>query len=96
MWRILSYILEKYEMSVVPARSGEAALEWPSRNRADVIVSEYYLMEMSGLDFHRALRAERISSPFIFFSESDNPKVNNCGVLIEIIETNPVFKVKTY
>jgi CheY-like chemotaxis protein len=77
MYPILSKIFEEYSVSVFPADSGEDALAWLTRQSADVIVSDYNLTGMSGIQFHHALRSKGIFLPFIFFSESDNPYVKN-------------------
>jgi CheY-like chemotaxis protein len=78
MWKIISHIFEHYcAVSVFPAGSGEEALGWLSRYHADVIVSEYNLPAMTGIELLHALRSEEISIPFIFFSENDSAHVKN-------------------
>lgn len=76
MNRILSCIFEKYsQMSVFPAASGEEAVAWLSRYRADVVVSTYNLPSMNGIDLLISLRSRGVTLPFIFFSETDTVKV---------------------
>jgi len=78
MCPILSHIFEKYEpVSVFPVASGEEALTWLDRYHADVIVSEYDLPEMNGIELLRAMRSQGITLPFIFFSVSDSAHVRN-------------------
>jgi CheY-like chemotaxis protein len=72
MCPLLSHIFEKYgQLSVFPAYSGDEALAWLARNHADVIVSDYDLPGMSGIELLNSLRSVGFSLPFIFFSESD-------------------------
>lgn len=78
MCPLLSPIFEKYgEISVYPADSGETALAWLSRYHADVIVSDYDLPQMNGIELLRSLRSVGFTLPFIFFSESDSVAVKN-------------------
>jgi CheY-like chemotaxis protein len=74
---IISHIFEEYSISVFPAGSGEDALTWLSRYSADVIVSEYNLPGITGIELIRSLRSNGISLPFIFFSESAHSYVKN-------------------
>ena len=85
MCPILSHIFEKYEpVSVFPAASGEEALTWLDQYHADVIVSEYKLPGMNGIEFLHAVRSQGISLPFIFFSESDSTHVKNEAYLGDV------------
>jgi CheY-like chemotaxis protein len=78
MWKIISRIFENYcPVSVFPAGSGEEALGWLSQYHADVIVSEFDLPAMTGIELLHALRSEDIFIPFIFFSENDSAHVKN-------------------
>ena len=78
MWKIISRIFEQYcAVSVFPAGSGEEALGWLSQYHADVIVSEYTLPAMTGIELLRTLRSEGISIPFIVFSENDSARAKN-------------------
>jgi DNA-binding NarL/FixJ family response regulator len=75
---ILSHIFETYEaVSVFPAASGEEALTWLNKYHAEVIVSEYDLPGMNGIELLHAVRSQGISLPFIFFSVSDSAHVRN-------------------
>jgi DNA-binding NtrC family response regulator len=78
MCPLLSHIFEKYgQISVFPADSGETAIAWLSRYHADVIVSDYDLPKMNGIELLHSLRSVGLSLPFIFFSESDSVAVKN-------------------
>jgi len=78
MWKIISHIFENYcAVSVFPVGSGEEALGWLSRYHADVIVSEYNLPAMTGIELLHTLRSVDIFIPFIFFSENDSAHVKN-------------------
>ena len=75
---LLSHIFETYEpVSIFSAASGEEALTWLNKYHADVIVSEYDLPEMNGIELLHAVRSQGISLPFIFFSVSDSAHVRN-------------------
>jgi len=78
MWKIISHVFEKYgAVSIFPAGSGEETLSWLSQYRADVIVSDYNLPGMSGIEFLHNLRSRGFSLPFIFFSESGSIQMKN-------------------
>jgi CheY-like chemotaxis protein len=78
MCPLLSPIFEKYgQVSVFPVYSGDEALAWLARNHADVIVSDYDLPGMNGIELLRSLRSVGFTLPFIFFSESDSVAVKN-------------------
>jgi CheY-like chemotaxis protein len=69
MYPIISHIFERTGNIVVfPAGSGEEALAWSSRHRADVIVSEVHLRGIDGTELLHILRSRGISAPFIFFT----------------------------
>lgn len=75
---IISRIFETYgPVSVIPTGSGEEALAWLSRYNTDVIVSDYDLPGMTGIELLRTLRSEGISLPFIVFSENDSARVRD-------------------
>jgi len=73
---LLSHIFEKYgQVTVFPTDSGEKALAWLSRYHADVIVSDYDLPQMNGIELLHSLRSVGFSLPFIFFTESESARV---------------------
>jgi two-component system, chemotaxis family, chemotaxis protein CheY len=59
------------------AESGEAALVWLFTNNVDVIVSDYRMPEMTGVELLRSLRQQNIRIPFIFFTENDSGSLKN-------------------
>ena len=59
------------------AESGEAALVWLFTNSADVIVSDYQMPEMTGIELLRSLRDQNCRTPFIFFTEDDSGFLRN-------------------
>jgi len=61
------------------AESGEAALVWLFTNKADVIVSDYRMPEMTGIELLRTLRAQEIQIPFIFFTGDDSGSLKNAA-----------------
>lgn len=66
---LITRIFERSGNVVVhPAVSGEEALEWLSRYRADVIVSDLDLPGIDGMELLSIMRSRRITAPFIFFT----------------------------
>lgn len=56
--------------------SGQAALEWLSRCRADVIVSDYTMPGgMNGITLLKELRSHGNTTPFILFTADDSHKL---------------------
>lgn len=75
---IISSFFEKYGfVSLYPAASGNEALAWLSRYRADVIVSKYSLPDMDAMDLLHTLREQGFATPFILFTERDGDDVRN-------------------
>jgi DNA-binding NtrC family response regulator len=62
-------------LSMYPAGSAEDALAWLSGYRADVIVSDYQLPEMTGIELLHILRSRGIEAPFIIFTDCDRAEV---------------------
>lgn len=54
-----------------PACSAREALRWISLHRADVIVTEFDLPEMNGIDLCQQIRAQGWTIPCILFSSAD-------------------------
>jgi CheY-like chemotaxis protein len=76
MGEILSLMFERCGyLSLYPAGSGEDAIAWLSKYHADVIVSDYQLPKMTGIELLRILRSLGIESPFIIFTDSDMSEV---------------------
>src|SRR5690348_7619810 len=53
---LLARVLEKYEIDVDSAESGEAAIDYLSSNRADVIFMDHLMTGMDGLQAVRAIK----------------------------------------
>jgi CheY-like chemotaxis protein len=78
MGEILSLLFERCGyLSLYPAGSGEDAIAWLSRYHADVIVSDYQLPEMTGIELIRILRSRGIDAPFIIFTDHDRSGVKS-------------------
>jgi CheY-like chemotaxis protein len=78
MGEILSLMFERCGyLSLYPAGSGEDAIAWLSKYHADVIVSDYQLPKMTGIELLRILRSLGIESPFIIFTDSDRSEVKS-------------------
>lgn len=98
----ISQILEKYgSISVYNASSGEEALAWLSRYHADVIVSDYNLSGMTGIELLHTLRSGGSSLPFIFFTENNTIQLKYDAYRDDIfgfiprngIERKPILKL---
>jgi len=59
------------------AESGEAAMVWLFTNDVDVIVSDYRMPEMTGIELLRSLRDQNIRIPFILFTDDDSGFLKN-------------------
>ncbi len=76
MRSIISHICERTSaFSVYTTGSCNKALEWLKENNTDVIISSCHLEEMNGIELLQELRQRGILTPFIFFTEEDNPRV---------------------
>ncbi|MFO7991199.1 MAG: response regulator [Thermoplasmata archaeon] len=64
------FVLEKNDpkMDVVPIQSGNEALEYLEENEADIVVSDYKMPEMDGLELLKKLREKDHEMPFIIFT----------------------------
>ncbi|MFA4876756.1 MAG: response regulator [Methanoregula sp.] len=63
--------------TVHTAESGEAALVWLFTNKADVIVSDFRMPHMTGIELLLALRKQNVKIPFIFFTDDDTLSLKN-------------------
>lgn len=71
--KIARKILEELKFSVEEAEEGAGALEMCRRKMPDGILLDWYLPNMSGLEFLRALRREPAGSkPVVVFCTSEN------------------------
>lgn len=58
-----------------PLFSGKEAVKWLSRHPVDVIVSEYNMPGMNGIELLKILMVQGNSTPFIIFTDAGNDKV---------------------
>ncbi len=73
MLEILEAELTSDLLTVVPAVSGPAALEWLESNRADIVTSDINMPEMDGFTFLEQMkrRCEPTSPPFLVISTEE-------------------------
>ena len=80
MRRIVSRTIRQagYEdHAIIEAESGQEALELTRAEKPDLILSDWHMPEMTGIDFLRALNAEGVEIPFGFVtSESTDEMVD--------------------
>ena len=69
---LVCHLSHKYGISLHPLSSVKEALEWLTVTPADVIVSDYDMPEINGLEFLKILRALGDLTPFIHFSGAEN------------------------
>lgn len=62
------YLSSIHQFKTDMAGSGEEALALLSRNRYDVIISDYEMEDMSGIDLLKHIRAQGYDTPFIIFT----------------------------
>jgi DNA-binding NarL/FixJ family response regulator len=55
-------------VNVRPLYSPEEAVKWITHNRVDVIISDFTMPGMNGIELLKTLRARGITVPFIIFS----------------------------
>jgi len=65
MRRVLQMLLEKMEIASVAAESGEEALDYLTRERVDLVLSDLRLPGMSGIDLLARVRESDPDVPFI-------------------------------
>ncbi len=64
------------EFEVAEAGNGSDALKVLGRNVFDIVVLDYSLPDMSGIDLLRKLRAKGYDAPVIFVSASEDPELS--------------------
>ncbi len=86
--RIVSLLCERCGgVTVHPLFSAKAAVSWITRHPVDVIVSDYTLPGMNGIELFKTLRTRGIKAPFIIFS----------GVGIdEIMQESTIFGIDVF
>lgn len=74
---LLTMILERANNSVVEAEDGKKALQYLSKQKADLILTDIYMPEMNGLDFLAELRKSSATAdvPVILCTCVSNPKI---------------------
>ncbi len=68
---IVCFLSRKYGIPLHPLSTVKEALEWLTLIPADVIVSEYDMPGINGLEFLKILRAWGDLTPFILFSDAE-------------------------
>jgi len=61
-----------------PACSIREALRWLSLHRADVIVTDFNLPDLNGIEVSRLIRAHGYTVPCILFSSADTRTIDSC------------------
>ena len=65
-------LYRQYGIAIHTLSSVKDALEWLTFTPADVIVSDYNMPEMNGVEFLKILRARGDHTPFILFSGAED------------------------
>ncbi len=76
---IVSRILKQTGLvtSISEAENGQEALEHLRSNTADVVMSDWNMPEMTGIELLRALRSEGIEVPFVFVTSESTTEMRN-------------------
>ena len=61
--------------AVVEAENGKQALEAAARQKFDLILSDWNMPEMTGIEFLRALRASGTKTPFCFVTSEGSEEM---------------------
>jgi two-component system chemotaxis response regulator CheY len=62
---------------IIEAENGRQALELVQKARPELILSDWNMPEMSGLDFLRALRDQGITIPFMFVTSEGSEEMRD-------------------
>jgi DNA-binding NarL/FixJ family response regulator len=70
LWRstVSDYLTLFGDYDITSAESGEQALDLLRTNPFDIIISDYQMPEMNGIEFLHLVRKRGTSTPFIFLS----------------------------
>lgn len=60
---------------IVEAEDGQKALDLAAKSRFDLILSDWNMPEMTGIQFLRALRANGIGTPFCFVTSEGSDEM---------------------
>lgn len=71
------YVLEKEndDFEVIPIQSSDEALEYLNNNSADIIISDYKMPGMDGIDLLKKIREREDDIPFIIFTGKGREEV---------------------
>ena len=64
-----------YDWEVREAENGALALEAVRADEPDVVLSDWNMPEMTGIEFLRQLRAEGFETPFAFVTSESSPEM---------------------
>ena len=70
--KVARHILEALDFDVSEAEDGKAALEFCALSRPDVILLDWNMPVMNGMEFLRALRSSGADKPKIVFCTTEN------------------------
>jgi DNA-binding response OmpR family regulator len=95
---VLQLMLSKAGMKVTLAESGERALNLLSDTNYDMVVCDYMMPKMNGIDLLKIVRGHKDYTPFIFFSgnadESHGLEVVGLGAYEIVPKTEIMSLVK--
>lgn len=69
-----------YEPEVVEAESGPAALELVAQDRPTLVLCDWNMPEMTGLDVLKELRAKNCDVPFGFITSEGTPEMQTLAM----------------
>jgi two-component system chemotaxis response regulator CheY len=79
MRMIVSRILKQtgYVSNIAEAENGQQALEHLRTHRADVVMSDWNMPEMTGIELLKSLRSEGIEVPFVFVTSESTTEMRD-------------------
>ncbi|MCA1915198.1 response regulator [Methanospirillum hungatei] len=99
LWRstVSDYLTLFGDYEITSAESGEQALEVLRTTPFDIIISDYQMPEMNGIEFLHLVRKRGTSTPFIFLSgirqEDIEGEARESGVDFYVIKTGDPSQV---
>lgn len=77
--KVLVELIEDFSSDVCEVANGIEGLNLLREKRFDLMISDYHMPKMDGLEMLRCCRADRIRIPTIWLSGKDQPEIESYG-----------------
>ena len=67
-------------------RDGRTALQWLTRNEADLLILDVYMPALTGLELLRRLRAQSVQADVIMVTAADDPKTVDALLKLGVVD----------